>query len=280
MAELYGRRDGLSHGWGGSMHMFDLEHRLMGGYGIVGGQLPLATGAAMAIDYRSGSEAVLTTMGDGTTNIGAFHESLNIAALWNLPIVYLVDNNQLGMATTVDRSSAEPDLHKRAAAYRMESARVDGLDPLTVYEATKHALSRARAGHPDLLEVTTVRMKGHSVVDPSAYRSREEAKAALAADPVAATAKRLVDLGIATAGDLEEWEATAVAQVADAVRFAQDSPLPSVDSLFDYTYATPVANESRRLPGDPLFRVPEELICLLPTDYYQVRAAREAKEAM
>ncbi len=121
MAELYGRVDGVSKGWGGSMHMFDVTHRLLGGYGIVGGQLPLATGAALAIDYRDGDEVVMCTLGDGTTAIGAFHESLNIAALWNLPIVFVIINNGLGMGTTVAKSSAEPDLYKRAVAYRMES---------------------------------------------------------------------------------------------------------------------------------------------------------------
>jgi pyruvate dehydrogenase E1 component alpha subunit len=128
MAELYGRVDGVSKGWGGSMHMFDVTHRLLGGYGIVGGQLPLATGAALAIDYRGGDEVVMCTLGDGTAAIGAFHESLNIAALWNLPVVYVIINNGLGMGTTIARSSAEPDLYKRGAAYRMASARVDGFD--------------------------------------------------------------------------------------------------------------------------------------------------------
>jgi len=126
MAELYGRVDGVSKGWGGSMHMFDVTHRLLGGYGIVGGQLPLATGAALAIDYRGGDEVVMCTLGDGTTAIGAFHESLNIAALWHLPVVFVIINNGLGMGTTVAKSSAEPELYKRGAAYRMESARVDG----------------------------------------------------------------------------------------------------------------------------------------------------------
>jgi pyruvate dehydrogenase E1 component alpha subunit len=269
MAELYGRADGLSKGWGGSMHMFDLEHRLMGGYGIVGGQLPLATGAALAIDYRGGGEAVVATMGDGTTNIGAFHESLNIAALWNLPIVYLVDNNELGMGTTVERSSAQPDLHKRAAAYKMASARVNGLDPDAVYLATRHALTRARAGRPFLLEVMTVRLKGHSVVDPASYRSAEEAALALSRDPLARAAAQLVESGAATPAQLDVWDQQAHDAVAQAERFAKASPLPPVDALFDHTYATPVPNESRRLPGDPLFPIPPEALCLLPNDYYE-----------
>src|SRR5215470_7385515 len=141
MAELYGRVDGVSKGWGGSMHMFDVTHRLLGGYGIVGGQLPLATGAALAIDYRGGDEVVMCTLGDGTTAIGAFHESLNIAALWHLPIVFVIINNGLGMGTTVAKSSAEPELYKRGAAYRMESARVDGFDPVAVHEAAAKAIA-------------------------------------------------------------------------------------------------------------------------------------------
>lgn len=253
MAELYGRTDGVSRGWGGSMHMFDLDVRFMGGYGIVGGQVPLATGTALAIDYRGGAEAVMCLMGDGTTNIGAFHESLNIASLWSLPIVYVVNNNGLGMGTTVDQSSAEPELHRRAASYRMPSARVDGGDPVAVRDAARVALASARSGTPYLLETMTGRMKGHSVVDPARYRSPEEAAAAKAADPVAAFGSRLVDLGVLTADDIAEVDREVTAEVAAAAAFADASPQPEVSTLFDYTYATAVPNESRRLPGAALF---------------------------
>src|SRR6201994_3471819 len=196
MAELYGRVDGVSRGWGGSMHMFDLTHRLLGGYGIVGGQLPLATGAALAIDYRGGDEVVMCTMGDGTAAIGAFHESLNIAALWNLPIVYVIINNGLGMGTTVARSSAEPDLYKRGAAYRMQSARVDGFDPVAVHEAAATAVAAARDGHPYLLEVVTERLRGHSVVDPAKYRSAEEVERLKQEDPIELLGAKLTADGI------------------------------------------------------------------------------------
>jgi pyruvate dehydrogenase E1 component alpha subunit len=268
MAELYGRADGLSKGWGGSMHLFDLQHRLMGGYGIVGGQLPLATGAALAIDYRGGDEAVVATMGDGAANIGAFHESLNIAALWRLPVVYVIDNNELGMGTTVERASAQPDLHKRAAAYEMESTRVDGLDPLAVHQATVHALARARAGRPYLLEVMTVRLKGHSVVDPAAYRSKPDAARVLERDPIARVAAQLRDANAATQEDLDQWDRQAADAAAAADKYAKASPLPPVSALFDHTYATPVPNESRRLPGDPLFPLPPELLRVLPDGYH------------
>ena len=196
MAELYGRVDGVSKGWGGSMHMFDVTHRLLGGYGIVGGQLPLATGAALAIDYRGGDEVVMCTLGDGTTAIGAFHESLNIAALWHLPVVFVIINNGLGMGTTVAKSSAEPDLYKRGAAYRMESARVDGFDPVAVHEAAAKAVAAARGGQPYLLEVVTERLRGHSVVDPAKYRSAEEVERLKHEDPIQIFGAKLTADGV------------------------------------------------------------------------------------
>jgi pyruvate dehydrogenase E1 component alpha subunit len=253
MAELFGRIDGVSKGWGGSMHMFDLSSRLLGGYGIVGGQIPLATGAALAIDYRGGEEVVMCTMGDGTTNIGAFHESLNIAALWKLPIVYVVINNQLGMGTTVEKASAEPLLFKRASAYRMAADRVDGLDPVAVLDAARRAVTTARNGEPFLLEVVTERLKGHSVVDPAKYRSPAEVDEVKKNDPVHTFGKRLVDEGVLTPEALAEIDAEALAVATDAAAFAAASPFPDVATLFDYTYATPVPNDSRRLPGQPLF---------------------------
>lgn len=253
MAELYGRSDGVSKGWGGSMHLFDAEARLLGGYGIVGGQLPLATGAALAIDYRGGSEAVVCIMGDGTTNIGAFHESLNLAAIWRLPVVFVVVNNGLGMGTTVEEAAGEPELYKRAASYRMPSERVDGTDPLAVRDAMQRALGSARAGAPFLLEAVSERLKGHSVVDPAKYRDPQKVQALAASDPIALFAARLTDLGLLDDDAAAAVDASATAAVQSAVAFAEASPHPSVDTLFDYTYATPVANDSRRLPGEPLF---------------------------
>ncbi|TFD38116.1 pyruvate dehydrogenase (acetyl-transferring) E1 component subunit alpha [Cryobacterium sp. TMT1-19] len=253
MAELYGRSDGVSKGWGGSMHMFDLEKRMLGGYGIVGGQIPLATGAALAIDYRAGDEIVLCTMGDGTTNIGAFHESLNIASLWNLPIVYVIINNRLGMATTVDKASAEPDLYKRASAYRMASERVDGLDPVAVFEAAQRAVAQARSGKPFLLEVVTERLRGHSVVDPAKYRSDEEMSLVKERDPVHTFAGKLVADGLLDEQELAKIDEEVTLQATEAAAFAENSPFPNVSTLFDYTYATAVANDSHRLPGQPLF---------------------------
>jgi pyruvate dehydrogenase E1 component alpha subunit len=253
MAELYGRVDGVSKGWGGSMHMFDVTHRLLGGYGIVGGQLPLATGAALAIDYRGGDEVVMCTLGDGTTAIGAFHESLNIAALWNLPVVFVIINNGLGMGTTVAKSSAEPELYKRASAYRMESARVDGFDPLATREAADKAIAAARAGKPYLLEVVTERLRGHSVVDPAKYRSADEVERLKHEDPIELLGAKLTADGVLDADAIAAIEAEAAGIVTRAADFAASSPQPEVATLFDYTYATPVPNDSRRLPGQPLF---------------------------
>ncbi len=254
MAELYGRSTGTSKGWGGSMHMYDTETRLLGGYGIVGGQLPLAVGAALAIDYRDGDDVVVCQMGDGTTNIGAFHESVNIAALWNLPVVFVVINNNLGMGTTVEQSSAEPELYKRAAAYRMAGERVDGTDVLAVRDVARRLIERARTERkPALLEAVSHRLRGHSVVDPAKYRSESAVVAAQAADPVKLFKDALVGAGALDEGAAAELEQSAQDEADAAVAFADASPHPDPSSLFDYTYATPVAGESRRLPADPLF---------------------------
>ncbi|WP_406229304.1 pyruvate dehydrogenase (acetyl-transferring) E1 component subunit alpha [Nocardia sp. NBC_01009] len=255
MAELYGRTTGTSKGWGGSMHMFDTATRLLGGYGIVGGQLPLAVGAALAIDYRGEDDVVVCQMGEGTTNIGAFHESLNIAALWNLPVVFVVINNQLGMGTTVEKSSAEPDLYKRAAAYRMRGEQVDGTDVLAVRDIARDLLETARReGKPALLETVSYRLKGHSVVDPAKYRSGEDTAAARESDPVVRLRRELIDAGVLDESDVAAIESAVEAEVDAAVAFADASPHPDPSTLFDYTYATPVAGgESRRLPADPLF---------------------------
>ncbi|MGQ4599786.1 pyruvate dehydrogenase (acetyl-transferring) E1 component subunit alpha [Nocardia sp. R6R-6] len=255
MAELYGRTTGTSKGWGGSMHMYDTATRLLGGYAIVGGQVPLAVGAALAIDYRGGDDVVVCQMGDGTTNIGAFHEALNIAALWRLPVVFLVINNQTGMGTTVERSSAEPDLYKRAAAYRMRGERVDGTDVLAVRDIARELLEGARSeGKPALLEAVSHRLKGHSVVDPAKYRSSEAVSAAREHDPIARLQAALLAAGILSEQSVTEIDDDVRAEVAAAVEFADASPHPEPSSLFDYTYATPVAGDSRRLPADPLFK--------------------------
>jgi pyruvate dehydrogenase E1 component alpha subunit len=254
MAELYGRSTGVSKGWGGSMHLFDADARLLGGYGIVGGQVPLAAGAALAVSYKGGDEVVMCHMGDGTTAIGAFHESLNIAGLWDLPVVFVVINNGLGMGTTVEHSAAEPELYRRGAAYRMESARVDGTDVIAVRDAARVAVERARSeSKPYLLETTSPRLKGHSVVDPARYRSKEEKESLKAADPLARMALELEEAGILSHDERDRLDAEVTAEIDAAAAFADESPAPEVSTLFDYTYATPVPGELRRLPADPVF---------------------------
>jgi pyruvate dehydrogenase E1 component alpha subunit len=252
MAELFGKATGVSGGWGGSMHLFDVRTRLLGGYAIVGGQIPLATGVALANSYRGQDDVVLCQMGDATTNIGAWHESLNLAAIWNLPIVFVVINNFLGMGTRVEWASGEPELYKRGAAFRMPGVRVDGNDVLAVREATRSAVEAARRGEPSILELVSYRMRGHSVVDPARYRSKEDTERAMAADPVAATRARLVGLGVFDEGSVKALEDEVEQEVQAAIQFADDSPAPEVSTLFDKVYASPVANFARHLPGDPV----------------------------
>jgi pyruvate dehydrogenase E1 component alpha subunit len=254
MAELFGRETGVSKGWGGSMHMFDAKVRLLGGYAIVGGQIPLATGAALALCYRGERDVVLCQMGDGTTNIGAFHESVNLAAVWKLPIVFFIVNNQLGMGTTVEAASAEPELYKRAAAYRIPGERVDGNDVLAVREATRQAVRLAREeGTPSLVEALSFRLRGHSVVDPARYRAPDEVELARSADPVPRFRSALIEARVLDEDGATKVEAEAEQEVAAAVEFADESPSPSPEHLFDYAYATPVPNAPRGLPGDQLF---------------------------
>jgi pyruvate dehydrogenase E1 component alpha subunit len=242
MAELFGRVTGLSGGRGGSMHLYDPEIRLLGGYGVVGGQIPPATGAALALTYRGqpgpDADAVMCLLGDGTTNIGAFHESLNLAAVWRLPIVYVIINNLLGMGTPVEKAAGEPELYKRGCAYRIPGERVDGNDVVAVRDSAAAALDRARTERqPMLLEAVSYRLRGHSVVDPARYRTPEEAERLRALDPVPAFRARLVEEGVLDDKEADRIEEQAGHQVA---------------ALFDYVYATPVASMFRGLPGDPV----------------------------
>jgi pyruvate dehydrogenase E1 component alpha subunit len=257
MAELFGRTTGVSGGRGGSMHMFDAELRMLGGYGIVGGQIPPATGAALAVALRTEAgplaEAVMCQLGDGTTNIGAFHESLNLAGIWQLPIVYVIINNRLGMGTTVEAASAEPELYKRGSSYRIPGERVDGDDVVAVRDAALAAMERARVERrPGLLEVMTYRLKGHSVVDPARYRLQEDTELAQQSDPVPALRARLTQTGVLTEDEANRIQAEVDDEVKRAVAFADESPDPAPAHLFDYVYATPVPNASRALPGDEL----------------------------
>lgn len=238
MAELFGKETGCSHGRGGSMHLFDLNRRFMGGYAIVGGQLPLATGAAFAIAYRDSHEIVACQMGDGTTNGGPFHESLNMAKIYRLPIVYFIVNNQYGMGLEVAKGSAVSELHRKACAYDMRSERIDGNDVLAVRDAVREAAKVAREEHqPSLIEAVSFRFRGHSVVDPDRYRSEETIRQGRALDPIPIFAEHLKLTGKASDEDLQKIDERVDHTIEAAVKFAEESPDPAVEGLFDYIYA-------------------------------------------
>jgi pyruvate dehydrogenase E1 component alpha subunit len=257
MAELFGRATGLSGGRGGSMHLFDADRRLLGGYGIVGGQIPPATGAALALAYRGepgpDAEAVMCLLGDATTNIGAFHECLNLAAVWRLPIVYVIVNNRLGMGTPVEAAAGEPELYRRGCSYRIPGQRVDGNNVLAVRDAARAALEKARGEHqPMLLETVSYRLRGHSVVDPARYRSEADNQRLREQDPLPAFRARLIESGVLDTDAAARIDAETEQAVADAVDTADRAPAPAVQALFDYVYATDVANTYRGMPGDPV----------------------------
>ena len=254
MAELFGRRDGCAHGRGGSMHLLDAARGYYGGWGIVGGQLPIATGMALSLVRRGGGQAVLCELGDGAVNMGAWHESLNLAAVWRLPVVFLVVNNLYGMGTSVDRASAEPDLHRRAAAYRMRGERVDGDDLEAVIAISGELLEEARAERrPAVLEAVTYRYRGHSVADAGlAYRTREEIEEHRGADPLERTRELLRARGASDA-EIEATEAGAREAVERATEFALADAAPAVDRLAAGVYAPgSEAQFERMLPGSPV----------------------------
>ncbi|MBK9944519.1 MAG: pyruvate dehydrogenase (acetyl-transferring) E1 component subunit alpha [Kouleothrix sp.] len=255
MAELFGKETGVSRGRGGSMHLFDAASHFMGGYAIVGGQLPLATGAAYALKHQGREGVVICQMGDATTNIGAWHESLNLAALWNLPVIYLVVNNGYGMGTTVAEGAAEPDLYKRGCAYRMHGERVDGRDVLAMRDATRRLRTRAEQdGQPAILEAVSFRFRGHSVIDADRYRDPEEVKRGRALDPISMFAHQLSDAGIADDAWLKETATRVEREVQEAIDFAEKSPNPKIEDLFDFMYATPVPNTPGRAEAAAIAR--------------------------
>jgi pyruvate dehydrogenase E1 component alpha subunit len=255
MAELFGRETGVSHGRGGSMHLFDTEKRLMGGYAIVGGQLPVATGAGLAIKHKGDPDVVVCQMGDATTNIGSFHESIIIAALWKLPVVYVVVNNGFGMGTSVEAGSSVAELHEKACAYGIPGMAVDGNDVLTVREATREAVERARSEHiPTLMNIKSYRMKGHSVVDPDRYRDPDYVRHIREEDPISHLADRLRDESGVDDETLSQIESDVEREVDGAVEFADESREPNPEKLFEFSYATEVPNQPSALPGQKQWR--------------------------
>jgi pyruvate dehydrogenase E1 component subunit alpha len=238
MAELFGKVTGISHGRGGSMHLFDPVLRFMGGYAIVGGGLPLAVGLGLSIAYNEGPEIACCFFGDGALPQGAFHESLNLASLWKLPVVFICENNFYGMGTLVKNAICQEELYRFAEPYKMPGVRVDGMDVLEVYGATMKAAERAREGDgPSLIEAVTYRFRGHSMSDPVEYRSRSEERVWRDRDPIKNLRKRLTgERGIAEER-LGEIEREVEAAIADAVAFADESPEPALDEVTRNVYA-------------------------------------------
>ena len=236
MAELFGRLDGCSRGKGGSMHMFDRNVNFLGGHGIVGAHVPLATGVGFAIKYRGGDQVIVCFMGEAAVNNGAFHESLNMAGLWKLPVVYVIENNRYGMGTAVERASSIKDLYRRGETYGMRGAEVDGQDVFAVRSAMIEAVARARADYaPTLLEIRTYRYMGHSMSDAvsGTYRSKEELEEYRKRDPIQLLQARMKSAGELAPADLAKMEAEIAAVVQDAWEFADKSPEPPMAALFE-----------------------------------------------
>ncbi|HTU14642.1 MAG TPA: pyruvate dehydrogenase (acetyl-transferring) E1 component subunit alpha [Solirubrobacterales bacterium] len=237
MAELFGRVDGTSGGRGGSMHIFDGERRFMGGYGIVGGNLPLAAGLALASQYREEDTVTVCMFGDGASNTGNFGETMNLAALWKLPIVFLVENNLYGMGTSIERHSAVTDLSKKAEGYGIRGERIDGMDVLAVREKVTAHLEIARnEGRPTLLEAFTYRYRGHSAADPEVYRDKQEVEEWREKDPIETFAGLCLDKGVLDGEQIERIRSDADRAVKDAVEFADASPEPPLETLYDELY--------------------------------------------
>ena len=238
MAELFGKATGSSGGKGGSMHLFDASKNFMGGYAIVGGQLPIAVGLALASKYRDDGRVVLCFFGDGAVNEGEFHEALNLASLWSLPVLFFLENNLYGMGTHVDLTHAGgKDIYLAAEAYKIPAAQIDGMDVLAIHEATVEALKRVRAGSgPVFLEAMTYRFRGHSVADPSVYRESLEVDEWKLRDPIDTFKTMSMDDGLITAEEIDRIDEEVNNTINEAVRFAEESPEPDLDSLYENVY--------------------------------------------
>jgi len=237
MAELFGREGGVCRGRGGSMHIFDMERRFLGGYGIVGGNLPIGAGVALAADYLGTEDVCVTNFGDGASNQGTFGETMNLAALWSLPVVFLVSNNQFGMGTSLERHSAVTDLQRKGEGFGVPGMECDGMDVVDTHAVVGEALRMAREDRrPVLVEAITYRFRGHSMADPEEYRDKEQVQEWRKRDPIETFAKRLEDEGILEAGERETLDEAIVERVDEAVAFADESPFPSPESLYDDVY--------------------------------------------
>ncbi len=251
MAELFGKATGVAGGRGGSMHLADTAKHYWGGYAIVGGHLPLATGIALANQYQNDGRVTVCVLGDGATNIGEWHESLNLAALWRLPIVFVVENNSYGMGTQVSRASSVLFMHAKGCAYGMPGRQVDGMDLLQVRDAVSKAVAVARDGlGPSIIEAMTYRYRGHSMADPELYRRKEEVETWKLRDPVRHFQTSLELGGLLSREQAEAIEAEVDKKVDEAVQYAEQSPDPTSDTLFDYIYADGSKVEEEQRPTE------------------------------
>ena len=240
MAELFGRTGGYSKGKGGSMHLFDIEHYFYGGYGIVGGQIPLAAGMAFASRYRSEDRITLCFFGDAAANQGSFHETLNMASKWKLPVLYICENNRYGMGTAFERVSAESEIYKRAPGYDMRGEVVDGMDVRAVYDLIKDCAGEIRSKKkPVLVEARTYRYRGHSMADPATYRTKAEVEEYRHDDPIPKLREQIIKDKSAGEQELDRIDAEVKRVVDDAIKFADQSPEPSLDELWVDTTVEP-----------------------------------------
>ncbi|MBK9152885.1 MAG: pyruvate dehydrogenase (acetyl-transferring) E1 component subunit alpha [Chloracidobacterium sp.] len=238
MAELYGKIGGCVKGKGGSMHMFSAEHQFYGGHGIVGGQIGVGTGMAYAAKYKGSGQVTLCFFGEAAVNQGIFHESLNMAQLWKLPIIYICENNKYGMGTSQQRAMSTRNIAKKAESYEMANEFVDGMDVMAVRDAVQRAIERARKdGEPTLLEIRAYRYMGHSMSDPGNYRTREEIAKYQERDPIVLFKTSLKEAKVLTDKDFEKIEAEAAEVVENALKFADESPLPDESELLTDVFA-------------------------------------------
>lgn len=238
MAELFGKITGCSRGKGGSMHMFDVEKHMLGGNGIVGAQIPVAAGVAFAQKYKGGDGVTLCFFGDGAIHQGAFYESMNLSAVWKLPVIYMVENNHFGMGTAVKRVSAVEDFAVKAEGFGLPGMTVDGMDVLSVYEAVQEASERARSeGIATLMDVKTYRYKGHSMSDPAKYRTKDELEQYKSQDPIILLKSDLVEAGIIDEAKFKELDEAAKQRSQASVDFAEASDEPPIESMYEDIYA-------------------------------------------
>ena len=240
MAELYGRTTGCSKGKGGSMHFFDKERNFMGGHGIVGAQIPMGTGVAFAEKYNGTDNCVFVSMGDGAVRQGALHETFNMAMNWKLPVIFIIENNNYAMGTSVQRTTNVTDLSKIGLSYEMPSKSVNGMTPEAVHDAVEEAVARARRGDgPTLLDIRTYRFKGHSMSDPQKYRTKEEVADWMDKDPIEHCLDIIKVNNWLTDKEIEEINAWVKKEVEEAVEFAENSPYPEAADLYDDIYQEP-----------------------------------------